>query len=328
MDGLKKKINDRSGESGSFHNPVMGKESVSFLLTDLSGIYVDSTLGGGGHAELFLSKTGSNAKFIGIDRDREAVKFAGKRLEGFGKKFTAVKGRFSEIDYILSDLKISTVDGIFLDLGISSYQIDTHERGFSYLAGGPLDMRMDAEQDERSSDIINSFSEKDLADLFYVLGEERLSRRIARKVVEQRKKHAITTSEDLAEIVRSVTPYKGRVKVLSRIWQALRFAVNDELSDLQKGLEKSYLFLRPGGRIVVISYESLMDRMVKRFFKGYSPDFHRDKENLGERKYLFKILTKKVVRPSIEEMEKNSRARSALLRAAEKRSETEETGRI
>jgi len=317
MDGSKKKNNNKEGAE-YFHEPVMGEESASFLLTDLSGIYVDATLGGGGHAELFLRRMGSNARLIGIDRDKEAIEFAKKRLEGFGKKFIAVKGRFSEIDCILSDLKISTVDGIFLDLGISSYQIDTHKRGFSYLGGGPLDMRMDTEQEERGSDILNSYSEKELADLFYVYGEERLARRIAKKVVDRRRKRDIDSAEDLVDIIRSVTPYKGRVKVFSRIWQALRFAVNDELTDLQKGLQNSYSLLRPRGRMVVISYESLMDRMVKRFFKGYFPDFHRDWENPGEKIFFFNILTKKVVRPAGQETERNVRARSALLRAAEK----------
>jgi len=319
MDGLKKTVNNYTQEEVPFfHEPVLWKESVSFFITDKSGVYVDATLGGGGHSELFLKELNSDAVLIGIDRDKQATEHAEKRFKGFSGKFIAVNGRFSEISEILSSYDIEEINGLFLDLGISSHQLDTAERGFSYLSDSPLDLRMDRSDSITAEDIVNSYSEHELADIFYNYGEERLSRRIAKRIVERRTVSRIKTSEELAEIIRSLTPYKGRVKVMSRIWQALRFEVNNELNDLRKGLEDVYTLLKPGARVVVISYESLMDRMVKRYFKGFDPDFRRGSQYEGEKKYNFRILTKKVVRPDELEIKKNPRAKSALLRAAEK----------
>ncbi|RKY79062.1 hypothetical protein DRQ07_06855 [candidate division KSB1 bacterium] len=319
MDGLKKTVNNYTQEEVPFfHEPVLWKESVSFFITDKSGVYVDATLGGGGHSKLFLNELNSDAVLIGIDRDKQATEHAKKRFKGFSGKFIAVNGRFSEISEILSSYDIEEINGLFLDLGISSHQLDTAERGFSYLSDSPLDLRMDRSDGITAEDIVNSYSEHELADIFYNYGEERLSRRIAKRIVERRTVSRIKTSKELAEIIRSLTPYKGRVKVMSRIWQALRFEVNNELNDLRKGLEDVYTLLKPGARVVVISYESLMDRMVKRYFKGVDPDFRRGSQYMGEKKYDFQILTKKVVRPDESEIKKNPRAKSALLRAAEK----------
>jgi len=302
----------------SFHEPVLGEESVSFLITDRSGVYVDGTLGGGGHSERILRMLDSGSTLVGIDRDIDAVSFAEKRFKGHSSDIILIQGCFSAMAALLGQHDVSQVDGILLDLGVSSFQIDTASRGFSYLADAPLDMRMDQSGGKTAADLLNSMEEQELARIFYEYGEERLSRRIAKRIVERRRQSAVERTGDLADIVRSLTPYKGRVKVFSRVWQALRLIVNSELDDLKKGLESAYTLLKPGGRMVVISYESLMDRMVKRFFKGYAPDYRKGVDDLGERLYAFDILTKKVVRPSSEEMEANPRSKSALMRAASK----------
>jgi len=306
-----------------YHTPVLVDETVEYLVTDLEGIYVDCTVGGGGHAEAILNTLGERALFYGIDRDRDAIKYAQQRLKKFGEKVILIQGELANIDSIFEKEHVTFVDGVLMDLGVSSYQIDTQERGFSYRLGGPLDMRMDRDQDLTAEYIVNNYSEKKLADIFYYYGEERFSRKIARIIVERRSENVIRNTDDLASIVRKITPRKYQVKTLSRIWQSLRIEVNNELDQLNAGLEKIYPFLRNGARMIVITWESLSDRMIKRYFKGQTLEYSRNSRFEIDSRFNFEILTKKVIKPSQEEVERNPRAKSAKMRAAIKRNEQE-----
>lgn len=303
----------------AFHIPVLVDKVLDFLLTDRAGIYVDGTIGGGGHSEAILNRLVEEGRLIGIDRDRDAVAFCKKRFSSYGEKMHIAYGDLSTLDFLLENLGIKQIDGLFLDLGISSHQIGTSERGFSYIEEGPLDMRMDVSVSICAKDIVNTYSEQSLTEIFWTYGEERFARRIARKIGEERRKRPIETTGALSEIVQSVTPYRQRVKTLARIWQAIRFEVNDELGQLKKGLESIYPLLKPEGRIVVLSYESLMDRLVKRFFRGENPTFSKKEPFQSDSQFHFRVLTRRVVRPTEEEVRENPRARSARLRAAAKK---------
>ncbi len=310
-------IGTQSG-AGYFHIPVLVDEVIKYLFTKPGGIYVDCTVGGGGHAEAILNKLGKDGVYYGIDRDKNAIRYAQQRLTDFSDQAILIQGELGNIDTILSQKRIDIVDGVFMDLGISSHQIDTPERGFSYRDDGPLDMRMNSSQELRAEFIVNSYSEKKLADIFYYYGEERFSRKIARLIVERRKKSRISSTADLVKVLGEIIPKKYQVKTCSRIWQALRVEVNDELGQLKNGLSKIYPLLREGAHMVVISWESLSDRMVKRYFKGQSLMFSKNSEAEYNTGFNFKILTKKVIRPSHDEINNNPRARSAKLRAGEK----------
>lgn len=308
----------RETHQGIFHKPILLNESLKLLLVDPSGVYVDGTMGGGGHSEAILTHLNKKGKLVGIDRDGDAVAHCRERFHSFGARVHVVKGEFGKVDRLLAGLGFSKIHGFFLDLGVSSFQIDTKERGFSYLSDGPLDMRMDSSALTSAKDVIHDYSESHLEDIFFRYGEERYARRIARKIVEERKKRSIETTGALADLVRSIIPSKGHLKTLSRIWQAIRIEVNDEISQLKEGLERIIPFMIPGGRIVVLSYESLSDRLVKRFFRGEEPTFSRKDEPRPRSGCCFRVLTRRVVRPTEEEVRNNPRARSARLRAAER----------
>jgi 16S rRNA (cytosine1402-N4)-methyltransferase len=301
-----------------FHEPVLSKEVIKFLITDLSGIYVDGTVGGGGHSDLVLKQLSSEGKVIGIDRDKAAIDICRQRFSGYGDKISLMQGDFENVDLLLKELNISEIDGFLIDLGVSSYQIDNNERGFSYLKDGPLDMRMNPDKGKSAKEVINNYPQESLAAIFFNYGEERFSRRIARKIIEQRQKSTIETTLDLADLVRKITPGHKQIKTLSRIFQAVRIEVNDELGQLKRALERSYLLLKSGGRLVMITYHSLEARMVKRFFRGQEPTFSKQYLPKLESYYHFNILTRKSIFPSEEEIKHNQRARSAQLRAAEK----------
>ncbi len=300
----------------TFHVPILLHETVDLLFTNPKGIYIDGTIGGGGHSSEILHNLHRTGRLIGIDRDNDAVMYCRNRFSAQSDQIRVVQGEIGKIDRILNELDILNVDGYLLDLGVSSYQIDTAGRGFSYLADGPLDMRMDASLSVNALDIINEYSEKELADLFFNYGEERNSRRIARKIVEERQKKVIETTGTLAEIVRRTTSYRFQLKTLARIWQAIRIEVNNELDQLKESLENIVTFLKPGGRIVVLSYESLTDRMVKRFFRGEGADYHKTESLHVGQNSNFQVITRKVIRPTEDEINKNPRAKSARLRAA------------
>jgi 16S rRNA (cytosine1402-N4)-methyltransferase len=299
-----------------FHKSVLVNEVLSYLINDRNGLYVDATLGGGGHSEKILSNT--NAKIIAIDLDDNAINFAKNRLSNFAGRIDFIKGNFCNINQLLQGLK---VNGVLFDLGVSSYQIDTEERGFSFSGSGKLDMRMDTKQNFSAYDIINGYREEELARIFFQYGEEKFSKRIARAIIKEKSKKRIETTEDLANIIEKVVSGRYKIKTLARIFQALRIEVNGELENLKNGLSSAFEVLKNEGRIVVISYHSLEDRIVKNFFKNKEKNCICSVEMpicVCGKKSEMKILTKKAVIPYNEEVEINPRSRSAKLRAGRK----------
>lgn len=308
-------------KNNNVHIPVLLDQVVKYLIGNSSGIYVDGTLGGAGHSYEILKRLTSDARLIGIDRDDFAINKAQQRLQQFEGQVTIKKGNFSSLKEILSAEKIDKVDGILLDLGLSSFQIDIPERGFSYLADGPLDMRMSKDSKRIAADILNDEPESQLAWIFYNYGEERRSRAIARAVVKKRQLAKLETTKQFTEIIESVTPYTQRIKTLSRCYQAIRIATNNELENLQKFLDQSLELLNANARLVIISFHSLEDRLVKNFLAKQSNPCECPPELpycVCNKKPTMKLLTRKVVIPSIEEIKFNKRSRSSKLRAAEK----------
>lgn len=290
------------------HIPVMMKEVQEVLHLKKGGTFVDCTLGLGGHARAILSQIGPEGRLIAIDKDKESLQLAQEELREFAGQCTFVHDDFRFLDRILNNLNIKEVDGILLDLGISSLHLDTPERGFSFQAEGPLDMRLDQENPISAYDLVNSLSENEISMIIKEYGEERWHRRIARRIVEERSQHPIETTAQLRDIILSAIPYrnyKDRSHPATRSFQALRIAVNRELESLERVLEVGVNFIKVGGRIVVISFHSLEDRIVKLRFRNLSQE--------GQ----VKILTKKPLRADEGEVSLNLRSRSARLRAVE-----------
>ncbi len=286
------------------HTSVLLDETVHLLAPVDGGIYVDGTLGLGGHTEKILQTSGPSSRVIGFEWDDNALKLAQKRLAPFGKRFSSQHRSYSEILDGLTEMEIYKVDGLLLDLGVSSLQVDNQSRGFSFQAEGPLDMRMDTRRHTTAEIIINSYSKDDLADIFYYFGEERQARRIAEHIVAERQKEPINTTSHLANIIARAIPKKfhpRKINVATKSFQALRIAVNKELDNLSIFLDTVTKILKPGGRVCIITFHSLEDRLVKWKFKD-NPLLH--------------VLTRKPVRPNSEEIKNNPRARSAKLRAA------------
>ncbi|HIK37861.1 MAG: 16S rRNA (cytosine(1402)-N(4))-methyltransferase RsmH [Geminocystis sp.] len=280
------------------HKPVLVQEIIEYLKIKDKGHYLDATVGAGGHAELILSQ-GNNIRITAIDQDESAIVFAKERLKYYGERVTFFLGNFADF----SPEGDRIFDGIIADLGVSSPQLDNPKRGFSFRLEGDLDMRMNQSQPLTAKDIVNSWGEKDLADLFFTYGEERYSRQIARMIVQKR---PFYTTTQLAEAIASCVPSEyrhGRIHPATRTFQALRIKVNEELSSLEKFLQKAPSWLKQGGRIAVISFHSLEDRIVKNQFRHHP---------------LLKIVTKKPIVPSIAEKNNNPRSRSAKLRVAER----------
>src|ERR1700681_505130 len=269
------------------------------------GLYVDATVGLGGHAIEIVRRLGAGGRLVGLDRDTQALEIARGRLAEFGDKVTLVHANFSQIGEVFAERSLPPADGVLADLGVSSMQLDLGERGFSFRARGPLDMRMDRETEETASDIVNTAGEKALADLLYQYGEERDSRRIARTIVRAR---PIRDTEHLATVVAGARNARGRQKLhpATKTFLALRIAVNREMEELGQFLDRAPATLAPGGRWVVLSYHSLEDRMVKQKFQQLS------------REGVCAVLTRKVERPAEAEIAANPRARSAKMRVAEK----------
>jgi len=306
------------------HQPVLKKEVIKNLKIKKRGIYLDATLGEGGHAEGILKKLTQQGCLIGIDRDEEAIKRACQRLWSFRTQVIFIRENYKTLPRILKQFKIDKVDGILLDLGLSSLQLESQYRGFSFRLLAPLDMRMDKRTRLKANDLINNLSEDDLRKLFFQFGEERYSKRIAKYIVKERMKKPIKTTYELVRIIKEALPGKSRFQRLhpaTRIFQALRIAVNQELDNLQVFLEESIGFMKKGSRIMVISYHSLEDRIVKKFFKELSkgcicpPDFPFCCCGITPK---LKIITTKPIRPKENEIKLNPRARSAKLRIAEK----------
>ncbi len=297
---------------------------MRYLNPHPSGIYVDATVGGGGHARGICDYLGEEGLLVGIDRDHNALQQARINLEGYEGRFTLVQNEFGSLADVLEGLEIFRVDGILLDLGLSSYQLEESERGFSYQVDGPLDMRMDINLPVKAADILNKRSAQDLSRIFKVYGEERWAPRIASFVASYRKSQEIKTTGQFVEIIKSAIPAAGRQKgghPAKRCFQALRIEVNRELSQLEKVLPQCVDYLKEGGVLVVISYHSLEDRRVKQFFKSEAqkcvcppglPECACGKVS------TLQIMNKKPESPSGQEIMDNPRARSARLRAAQK----------
>ena len=302
------------------HKSVLLRESVDWIVTDPKGIYVDCTLGGAGHSHAIAEELDPEGLLIGIDQDEDAIMAASKRLEDAACKVKIVHSNFRNLGTILEGLNLQEVDGIFFDLGVSSYQLDTPERGFSYMHDGPLDMRMDQEGKLTAADVVNTYKEEDLADLIYKYGEERWSRRIAQFIVEKRKEKPLRTTSDLVSVIKAAIPKKARQDgphPAKRTFQAIRIEVNDELKILDSTMETAVKHLKKGGRIGVITFHSLEDRIIKQSFKRMAKGCICPPElpvcACGHKPELKKL---KEFIPSETELEDNPRARSARLRGA------------
>lgn len=304
------------------HKPVLLKETVDSLAVKPGGVYIDGTLGRAGHAREILARAGTGARLVGIDRDTLALTESAERLERIpGVSLTLVHGCHGNIAKIVRDEGIGAVDGILLDLGVSSPQLDEADRGFSFRADGPLDMRMDRSRGETAADIVATRSEDELASLLRTFGEEPNARRIARAIVQARAVARIETTAQLAALVEKTVGRSGAHHPATRTFQAFRMAVNDELGELERALEGGLGLLKPGGRMAVITFESLTDRTVKRFFAAHAGRMVSLQQG-GERWEgtlpKVRLVTRHAVTASDEEIAENPRARSAKLRTIER----------
>lgn len=291
------------------HKPVMYNEILGYLNLRAGKTILDCTVGTAGHAKKILEKITPNGKLIGIDRDADSLSFAEQNLKEFKGSYVLVKDDFRNLDLVLENLKIKKVDGILFDLGLSSFQLDNPNRGFSIKADGPLDMRMDRDSYISAYDLVNSLSEREISSILRNFGQERWHNRIAHLMIEQRTCHPIHTTRELSELVVKAVGYRStaeKIHPATRTFQAFRIAVNRELEALDIALDKAIQFLNKDARICIISFHSLEDRIAKQKIRGFSKE------------YLIKVITKKPIRPTQEEIEDNLRARSARLRVAER----------
>jgi len=307
------------------HVPVLLKETLELLAVKPDGIYVDCTLGGGGHSEAILKKLEAKGLLIGIDQDKDAINATSQRLAVYGSKFKAVHAHYSQLARILAAHDVRGIDGVLFDLGVSSYQLDAGERGFSYMHDAPLDMRMDRSRNTSAKELVNCLSEEELARVIWEYGEERWAKRIAQFIIQKRKQAPIETTGQLVEVIKAAIPAGARREgphPAKRTFQALRIAVNQELEVLKNTIEQAVHFLHPGGRIAIITFHSLEDRIVKEIFRKLArgctcpPGFP---VCVCGKEPVIDILTKKPVVASPLELKVNPRARSAKLRAAVKR---------
>ncbi|HZC94533.1 MAG TPA: 16S rRNA (cytosine(1402)-N(4))-methyltransferase RsmH [Bradyrhizobium sp.] len=304
--------------AASRHISVLGREAVEMLSPRDGGIYIDATFGAGGYSRSILATP--RTRVIGIDRDRSAIADGFDLVDGSGGRLTLVEDRFSNLVEICTAQALAGVDGVVMDVGVSSMQLDQAERGFSFRLGGPLDMRM-GHDGPTAADVVAKASETDLANIIYIFGEERHSRGVARAIVAARKQAPITTTQALADIVGKVVRSKpNEIHPATRTFQALRIFVNEELDELHRALAAAERVLKPGGRLVVVSFHSLEDRIVKDFFiaRGRPPSGSRHLPEVAQAAPSFQILTKRPVTPGDAEIAANPRARSAKLRAAER----------
>lgn len=307
------------------HISVLKEEVKEYLRLRKGEVVVDATLGLGGHAREVISAVGEKGRLIAFEQDERNLKEAKKRLKNFEKQIIYIHDNFRYLKTRIAGLKVGRIDAILFDLGLSSPHVDEGDRGFSFLKEGPLDMRFDPRQKLTAEIVVNTYKEQELAKVIYEYGEERLSRMIARKICERRKTAPFGTTTELAEFMHSIMPFKGKaykkVHPATKVFQALRIEVNDELNALEEALQQATEMLKIGGRIAVISYHSLEDRIVKHFFRELeSPEITDQHESLyrthGDP--IFKSLTKKPVIPADKEVENNPRSRSAKLRVYEK----------
>ena len=304
-----------------YHKPVLFDEVIDNIITEKKAVYVDCTLGGGGHTEGILEKSSDNSVVIGIDQDMEAIGYVKKRLEKYGDKLQVFQDNFRNIDTIVYFAGYDKVDRILMDIGVSSNQLDNIERGFSYRYEAKLDMRMNKDLSVSAYDVVNKFSEKEIADIIYKYGEEPKSRKIAKNIVEYRKNKKIETTVELSDIIIKSIGKSMKKHPSKRTFQAIRIFVNKELEVLEEALDKAVNLLNKGGKLLVITFHSLEDRMVKEKFRKYEnpcicppeiPVCVCDKKSLG------KVITKKPIVAKDKELETNNRAHSAKLRIFER----------
>lgn len=301
-----------------YHDPVLRDEAAEFLVTPTGNVFVDGTVGGGGHAEEICRRTALTTRVVCFDADEDAIRSAERRLKPFAQRILFVHSNFRNLESELRSRGIAFIDGLLLDLGVSSFQLDEASKGFSFRSDGNIDMRMDRRQPFSGWDVVNRFSEEEVASVLWKYGEERNSRRIANAIVSNR---PIGTTGALRDAVSSVTSERFLAKTLARIFQAIRIHVNKELENLEMVLLDALQVLAPGGRLVVISYHSLEDRIVKEFFKQNAASvIPSGNKYIADRVVVpgLKLLTKRPVTPSLAEVTRNPRARSAKLRAAER----------
>ena len=306
------------------HKSVLLEETIESLNIKPDGIYVDGTLGGGGHAFHVCERLGENGRLIGIDQDEAAIEAAGKRLSPFKDKVTIVRSNYENIGSVLEGLGIEKVDGICLDLGVSSYQLDTPERGFTYREDVPLDMRMDQRQEKTAADIVNTYSESELYRMIRDYGEDKFAKNIAKHIVRAREAKPIETTGELTEIIKAAIPMKMRVTgghPAKQTFQAIRIELNRELEVLNQSIDTMIELLKPGGRLCIITFHSLEDRIVKTKFRNNEnpcicpPDFP---VCVCGRTSRGRVVTRKPIVPTEEEIEENSRAKSSKLRVFER----------
>lgn len=305
------------------HSPVMPDECIEGLNIRPGGIIVDGTAGGGGHSFLIAERL-IEGELIAIDRDSAAIRAAGKRLEPFADRVRFARNNFTELRRVCNDLGVNKIDGLLLDLGVSSYQLDTPDRGFSYMADAPLDMRMSQDDSLTAYDVVNGYSEKELRRILFEYGEERFAPKIAAAIVRAREKSRIRTTLELVDIIKSAMPSSAKVgghHPAKRSFQAIRIEVNGELAAIEPAIRDAADMMNPGGRIVIITFHSLEDRIVKQTFADLSTGCICPRELpvcVCGRKPVMKLITKKPLLPSEAETYRNPRSRSAKVRIAEK----------
>lgn len=307
--------------AAEFHTPVMGPETALNVVNDPNGVYVDGTVGGGGHAEHMLERMGRRGRLIGIDRDPEAVQAAAPRLRRFSDRLDIIEASFRELPEVLEKLEVNRISGALFDLGVSSHQIDEPSRGFSYLRNGPLDMRMGPDALRSAKDIVNAYSQEELTRIFREFGEERGAGRIARAICRRRIREPLNDTSELAALISETAPGSQTTKTLARIFQAIRIEVNGELDQLHETLEYTIGKLARAGRVGVLSYHSLENRTVKEVFRSAALGCVCP-PNLPVcgcgRVPQVRVLTPGGIRPEPEERQRNPRSRSATLRVAER----------
>ncbi len=305
------------------HIPIMMDEVIKGLNIKQDGIYLDGTLGGAGHS-YEIAKRLKTGKLIGIDQDREALRKAKEVLAEFEDRVIFIHNNYENVDLVLKDLGIEKIDGILLDIGVSSYQLDKGERGFSHNQDARLDMRMDKSQDFTAWDLVNKYSEKDIEDIIWKYGEDRWAKRIAQFIVNERKNHPINTTLELVEVIKKAIPKKVRMEghhPAKKTFQAIRIEVNRELEVLENSIDKMVKLLNPGGRLAIISFHSLEDRIVKEKFRHLYKECicpPQLPQCICDKEREIKIITRKPISASSEEIDFNPRSRSAKLRIAEK----------
>lgn len=298
----------------SYHKPVLLQDCIKYLITNSNGTYIDATFGGGGHSREILKNISDKGRLIAFDQDKDAFD---NKIES--SNFLLVESNFRYLKNFCNYLNIEEVDGILADLGVSSFQFDTADRGFSFRFDALLDMRMNTEQEFSAFHLLNEYNEEKLANVFYYYGELKESRRIASIIAKYRLSNQLKTTGDLYKALERIIPFRDENQFLARVYQAIRIEVNDELEALKEMLIASQKMLKHGGRLVVMSYHSLEDKLVKQFMKEGKFEGEADKDVYGYKNTFFNVITKKPITADSEEQEKNSRSRSVKLRVAEKK---------